>query len=49
MAAIAAVASHRLLLTANQGDPDDREEQRDAEDDHSIHFESSHRKYRSRN
>ncbi len=39
--ALTAETGHSLRLTAHQGDPDDGEERRDAEDDYSIHSESS--------
>jgi hypothetical protein len=38
---VAAVTGHSLLLTTQQGDPDDREKNRDAGHDNSMHFESS--------
>lgn len=37
MAAVATVASHSGLLTAHQGDADDREKDRDTEDQNAIH------------
>jgi hypothetical protein len=39
--ALTAETCHSLRLTAQQGDPDDGEKRRDAEDDYSIHSESS--------
>ena len=41
LASIAAVTGHGLLLTAHQDDPDEREKDRDAQYDNSIHAESS--------
>jgi hypothetical protein len=36
-AAMATMTGHSHLLTAHQGDADDREENRDAKDKHTIH------------
>jgi hypothetical protein len=41
MTAMATVASHGLILTANQGDSNNREKDRDSQQHNSIHDETS--------
>jgi Ni/Co efflux regulator RcnB len=46
-ATMATMTSHSRLLTANQGDADDREENRDAQNQRTIHPQSSNKRYRN--